>query len=138
MGDFLKELDLTEGKATGIPRIKKSLKENGSPEPVFDFDDDRTFFEVDFHIHPVFKEDFDNGIRFRIGEAIPLKKLNESSEKVINLIRNNPHITIPELSESITISSRAIEKIIENLKRANIIERKGSRKTGYWEIKSSG
>lgn len=59
LGDFLKELDLTEGKATGIPRIKKALKENGSPEPFFDFDDDRTFFEVDFYIHSAFKETFD-------------------------------------------------------------------------------
>jgi ATP-dependent DNA helicase RecG len=38
--DLLKELDLTEGKATGIPRIKKALKENGPPEPAFVFDED--------------------------------------------------------------------------------------------------
>ncbi|MDP4272674.1 MAG: hypothetical protein Q8907_00155 [Bacteroidota bacterium] len=31
LGDFLKELYLTEGKATGIPRIKKAMKDNGSP-----------------------------------------------------------------------------------------------------------
>jgi len=54
------------------------------------------------------------------------------------LIRNNPRITIPELAESVSISSRAIEKIIENFKRASLIERKDTRKTGYWEIKSSG
>lgn len=59
LGDFLKELDLTEGKATGVPRIKKALRENGSPEPFFNFDDDRTFFKVDFYIHPAFMETFD-------------------------------------------------------------------------------
>lgn len=57
LGDFLKELELTEGRATGIPRIRKALKENGSPEPFFDFDEDRTYFEVDFYIHPAFKDD---------------------------------------------------------------------------------
>jgi predicted HTH transcriptional regulator len=79
-----------------------------------------------------------NMSRIKIGDVMPSIKLNESSEKVINLIRKNPYITIPELASSIGISSRAIEKIIENLKHASLIERKGSRKTGYWEIKSSG
>lgn len=55
LGDFLKELDLTEGKATGIPTVFKELKKNGSPEPRFNTDDDRTFFEVELFIHPDFK-----------------------------------------------------------------------------------
>ncbi|MBE9598473.1 RNA-binding domain-containing protein [Pedobacter sp. MC2016-24] len=54
LGDFLKELDLTEGKATGIPRIKKAMKMNGSPAPVFDTDEDRSYFQVTLHIHPEF------------------------------------------------------------------------------------
>ncbi|MDE7376574.1 MAG: putative DNA binding domain-containing protein [Muribaculaceae bacterium] len=44
LGDFLKELDLTEGRATGIPTIQKSLKENGSSSAVIETDDERTYF----------------------------------------------------------------------------------------------
>lgn len=44
LGDFLKELDLTEGRATGIPTIQKSLKENGSPSATIETDDERTYF----------------------------------------------------------------------------------------------
>ena len=44
MGDFLKELDLTEGRATGIPTIQKSLRNNGSSPAIIDTDDDRTYF----------------------------------------------------------------------------------------------
>lgn len=44
LGDFLKELDLTEGRATGIPTIQKSLRENGSEKAVIETDDDRTYF----------------------------------------------------------------------------------------------
>lgn len=140
LGDFLKELDLTEGKATGIPRIKKALKENGSPEPLFDFDEDRTFFEVDFYIHPAFKEDIavlKVKTKRQDNKIPPDYKLNESSEKVINLIRNNSYITASELAISIGITSRAIEKIIGSLKESGLLERKGSRKGGYWVIKSS-
>ena len=54
LGDFLKELDLTEGKATGIPTIIKEMKANGSPAASFETDDARTYFIVTFPIHPVF------------------------------------------------------------------------------------
>ncbi|MEO5643978.1 MAG: RNA-binding domain-containing protein [Bacteroidia bacterium] len=52
LGDFLKELKLTEGKATGIPAILKALKDNGSPAPHFDTDADRSFFELELFKHP--------------------------------------------------------------------------------------
>lgn len=44
LGDFLKELDLTEGRATGIPTIQKALKENGSAPATIETDDNRTYF----------------------------------------------------------------------------------------------
>ncbi|MEO8613788.1 MAG: ATP-binding protein, partial [Luteolibacter sp.] len=31
IGDFLKELDITEGRSTGIPKILRAMKKNGSP-----------------------------------------------------------------------------------------------------------
>jgi ATP-dependent DNA helicase RecG len=54
LGDFLKELRLTEGHATGLPALRKAMKSNGSPDPVFDFDDERTWFQVMLPIHPNF------------------------------------------------------------------------------------
>jgi len=54
LGDFLKELRLTEGHATGLPALRKAMQLNGSPEPVFDFDDERTWFQVMLPIHPSF------------------------------------------------------------------------------------
>jgi ATP-dependent DNA helicase RecG len=35
IGEFLKELDLTEGRCTGIPTIRRAMAENGSPPPRF-------------------------------------------------------------------------------------------------------
>lgn len=59
------------------------------------------------------------------------------SEKIISLIRNNPYCTASDIAIVIGMMSRAIEKIIGNLKEAGLIERIGSRKSGYWLIKSS-
>ena len=44
LGDFLKELGLTEGRATGIPTIQRHLKLNGNLPATIETDDDRTYF----------------------------------------------------------------------------------------------
>ncbi len=54
IGEFLKELKLTEGRSTGVPKILRSMKENGSPEPIFETDEDRTSFEIHLPIHKEF------------------------------------------------------------------------------------
>jgi ATP-dependent DNA helicase RecG len=51
IGEFLKELDLTEGRSTGIPKILKVMKENGSPPPQFETDEDRTSFLIRLPVH---------------------------------------------------------------------------------------
>ncbi len=56
IGEFLKELHLTEGRQTGIPTILKEIERNGSPEPVFETDEERSYFKTSFFIHHEFKE----------------------------------------------------------------------------------
>jgi ATP-dependent DNA helicase RecG len=51
IGEFLKELDLTEGRATGIPKIIRAMRENGSPAPLFETEDERTTFLVRLPAH---------------------------------------------------------------------------------------
>ncbi len=54
IGEFLKELKLTEGRSTGIPKIIRSMNNNGSPKPIFDTDDERTYFKVELCINDNF------------------------------------------------------------------------------------
>jgi ATP-dependent DNA helicase RecG len=46
IGEFLKELEMTEGRSTGIPKILKEMGTNGSPAPLFETDDDRLSFVI--------------------------------------------------------------------------------------------
>ncbi|MCL2644309.1 MAG: putative DNA binding domain-containing protein [Betaproteobacteria bacterium] len=55
IGEFLKELDLTEGRSTGIPKILKEMAANGSPPPIFETDDDRISFVIRLPRHPLAK-----------------------------------------------------------------------------------
>jgi ATP-dependent DNA helicase RecG len=52
IGEFLKELRLAEMRGTGIPKIRRVMSQNGSGEPVIDFDPDRTYFRVLLPAHP--------------------------------------------------------------------------------------
>ena len=51
IGEFLKELGLAEGRSTGVPKILRAMRENGSPAPVFESNKDRTSFLVRLPVH---------------------------------------------------------------------------------------
>ena len=55
IGEFLKELRLAEVRGTGLPKIRRRMAENGSPEPLFDYDEGRTYFRVTLPAHPRYK-----------------------------------------------------------------------------------
>lgn len=139
LGDFLKELGLTEGRATGIPTIQAALEENGSPRAVIETDDNRTFFLIDIPCHPAFK-----------GEIIELKDLNAVNDplnavndilKDLNpilkdtyiVIKNNPNGTVKEFAEKLGIKERTVRHFIDILKDKGCVSRKG-RRNGYWII----
>jgi|GEM_PF-1428927 ATP-dependent DNA helicase RecG len=62
----------------------------------------------------------------------------KSSVKIVDAMSKNKEITIPELAELIGVTTRAIEKQIEKLKKTKKIRRVGADKGGYWEILNAG
>lgn len=63
------------------------------------------------------------------------RALNENEEKVVLLIQDNPQITQVEIKEQLQMARSHVQKIMKSLIEKNIIERVGSKKTGYWEVK---
>lgn len=61
-------------------------------------------------------------------------KLNKTKLKMIELIRDNPNITINQFSIMLKLSEPAIKKNLKQLKESGHIQRIGSNKTGYWEV----
>ena len=51
IGEFLKELDLTEGLSKRIPKISRVMRENGSPTSIFETDDETSYFLIRLPIH---------------------------------------------------------------------------------------
>jgi ATP-dependent DNA helicase RecG len=60
--------------------------------------------------------------------------LVESQKEILKLVLNNPKISKREMSEKIGISSTAVDKNINFLKKKGLLKRVGSAKSGHWEI----
>ncbi len=87
IGEFLKELEFTEGRGTGIPKILKAMRDNGSPEPVFEFDEDHSFFMVKLPVHPAALEVVDKAEDDDIATGSPTQSPTQSADPVGRLLK---------------------------------------------------
>ena len=82
IGHFLKDLQLAERRGTGIPKIQRKMRENGSPPANFRFDEQRTYFEVTLPVHPRFS------VRQALQEATYLWVMGEKIKGINHLKKN--------------------------------------------------
>ena len=68
------------------------------------------------------------------GQKSKVKSKVKSKEKVIEIIVQNPSVTIPEIAASLDMSIPGIEKIIRSLKEQKRLRRIGPDKGGHWEV----
>lgn len=141
LGDFLKELDLTEGRSTGIPTIQTKLAENGSPRATFETTDDRLTLLVTIPIHKGCAESIipsavssERGSKSSERSSESSERSSKSSERILELIRNTPTLSAAEIAMQLDMSSRGVEKQIKKLREAGIIRRVGADFGGYWQI----
>lgn len=62
------------------------------------------------------------------------KKWSETALRLLDLIQQNPKISRKELCEELKINPSAVQKHIEKLKEAKMIERMGGAKGGEWRV----
>lgn len=61
-------------------------------------------------------------------------KLGENQKRILEIVKDNPHITLAQLSKIIGISQTAIENNIQKLKEKGSLQRIGSAKGGHWVV----
>ena len=66
-----------------------------------------------------------------------VERLVENQQKMLRMIANNPRLSKREMAEKLGISTTAIDKNIEMLKKKGLLRRVGGAKGGYWEIKDT-
>jgi len=55
-------------------------------------------------------------------------------DAVIKILKKQPHATAKSLAEAINLSPRQVERVLAELKKEGKIVRKGSNKSGWWEV----
>jgi len=88
IGDFLKELQLTEGRSTGFPKIYNAMQQNGSPEPGFETDDQRGYFLAELPIHPNAKTMGQVG--GQVGGQALEKDFNDTEKAILSKLAKGP------------------------------------------------
>ncbi len=134
IGDFLKELKLTEGKATGFPLILDVMAANGNPEPVFYTDEDRTLFLLTLPCHPDFKltkiltksvsKLTMEAIDRIFSEGVDLQLLSELLDRDITEVRDylREQVVSKSVSKSMSKSIRIIDFLTQERRRDEILQ----------------
>ena len=62
------------------------------------------------------------------------KTLLKKHQRIISLLKANPHITTTELASQLKVSRQTIATNIKKLQEAGLIRRIGPDKGGHWEV----
>jgi len=118
IGEFLKELNLTEGRCTGIPKIREAMKNNGSPAPKFSTDKGRTYFLVELPIQPEMQEQAHDEAHDEAHDA-----LNATEQKITLFLKNGPRRR-PEIAKHLGLASRSgnLYKAIDRLREIGLLD----------------
>ena len=130
IANVFSQMGLVESWGSGIRRILDAAKDYDLAEPVFQEFDNMFRVELFRSVSPMYN-------RRNIGETSEkhrICELNDTQEKILELLSEDSKLSAAKLSEKIGITSRNIEMNIKTLKDKGILIRHGSPKNGYWEI----
>ena len=131
IGEFLKELHLTEGRNTGFKKILDAIKRNGSPLPEFETDKEHSYFISRIFVHPDFISGMEEDKRIDETEVIndginPEKGKNEVINEVINPEKDKNEV-INEVINPEKGKNEVINEVINSEKDKNEVINDGIR-----------
>ncbi len=129
---MLYRMNAVEQVGSGVRRIREICKDYGVAKP--DYEIREHWVTITFK-----RPELVNGVRIPEEKSSvkgSVKGSVKSSVKILALLKQNGEMTIPELSEQIGITTRAIEKNIKKLQEGGALRRVGPDKGGHWEVRS--
>lgn len=128
IAEVFSRMKIIESWGTGIKRMFSSCKEYGIREPeLLEIGDS---FRVNLY-RPSYND---------VHQSSPkssLKDVNQTQQKIIEMILLNPKMTQTAMAEELGITSRAVKKSIKELNEKGMLKRVGSARSGYWEVKDN-
>ena len=66
--------------------------------------------------------------------ALPLQTPGKTAAAILQLLKEAPELTIPELAHRLGKSERAIERAVRKLRQSDRLVRIGPDKGGHWKV----
>ncbi len=129
IGELFKEIDLSEKKGTGIPKILRELKKNGSLGPEFDMDDDRTYLNTIIHI----RDGFDKN---EIMSESMSKSMSESMSEleiariqvILQYLTVHDTINSAKAAELLDVEKKTASRLLSKAEKVEVLISKGKTK----------
>ena len=147
ISNAFKYAGFVEKFGTGIPKMLNACKADGNPEPEY------KVYEKSISLvlkpsekymllvgqlygknHNEFLHNADVGKDVGLLSKESLRNSKIRRNAILDLIRSNPSITIPEIAIMQKVSARTIERDFDWLKDRGIVVREGSRSEGRWIV----
>lgn len=127
IGELFKEIDLSEKKGTGIPKILRELRQNGSPEPEFDMDEDRTYLNTIIHIRDGFEK------KETMSEL--MSELERARMQIIlNYLEINREINSSCAAELLEVEIKTASRLLLKAEKLDILKSTGRTKNKMYFI----
>ena len=151
ISNAFKYAGFVEKFGTGIPKMLNACKSGGNPEPEYNVYEksislvlkpsEKYMLLVEQlygrNINDI-KQNTNVGKDVGKDDVLLSRESSKGSDirrnAILDLIRSNPSITIPEIAIIQKVSTRTIERDLDWLKDRGIIAREGSRSDGQWVI----
>lgn len=126
LANVMAQLDYMEKRGSGLLRIRKETKAldgyRNELQPIF------KSTSTQFQTTIFASTDISN-----VGD-LSEEKLTDRQKKIVNLIKESPTITAKQMSETLSVSQRTIERDLSTLKEMKVLKRKGKDNNGFWQI----
>lgn len=138
LGEFLKELDLSEGHSSGIPTIQEELEKNGSPRAEFFTDEDRRAMRIRIPVHPAFLENNDEVSALdsyeKATNKLSKKKLEQYAQ-ILKLMDDSDWHKTAEIAENLGLKDTRTKELLKELVGLEKLVDNGKTKGKMYKLK---
>ena len=130
LANVMAQLDYMEKRGSGLTRICNETKvlEGYKDELKPKFKSTPTQFQT-----VIFASSDTQNVGDHDGDMSETK-LTERQQKILNLIKESPTITGRQMSETLSVSQRTIERDLSTLQKKGVLKREGKDNDGIWII----
>ena len=136
LADIFARMKFMERRGSGLKKITdntNALFNDGKNH--IEFFSDRNYFKVTIHNALYGKRQKSAHVNANVNAGVNASvKLSVTQKVIIQLMRDNPQITIKEMASVLGKNETTIYRNIRQLKEICAVERRGSDKRGYWLI----